>query len=193
MWAGHRQIDKMFTDTGKEEIRLFADRITPANWIFPKTVGEDQRVMKDISEGAKCVVGNLYLNLFFFDEQYEEDSRAGQVTDPMKYWNGAAYGNLAVFYHTEEMVNDGFSWKGTIIHELAHNAADRYLLWKTTRSQFGMAWRPTGFDMHGPEFQRALLVVLRRAIKNDTELTDEVIDEIDSELTEYASFYDDGL
>ena len=189
MWAGHRLIDKMFTDTEKEEIRLFADRITPTNWIFPKTVGESVTIMKDVFKGAKYVVGNVYMELYFFDEQLdEEEPRSGASGDPMRYVKGAAYGSLSILYHTKEMVNDGFSWKGTIIHELAHNAVDRYLLWKA-KPRPSMAMR-VGLEMHGPEFQRALLVMLRRAIKYDTELSDEVIEEIDFEL---GNYYDGSL
>ena len=182
----------MFTDTEQEEIRLFADRITPANWIFPKTVEEGRKVMEDISKGAKSVIGNVYLDLFFHDEEYDGENRLfGEASSPMRCENGAVFGNLAVFYHTEEMIIDNFtsSMKRTIIHELAHNAVERYLLWKT-KSSITMR---VGFDTHGPEFQRALWMMLRRAIKYDTELADEVIEEIDFELDRYAALYDDSL
>ena len=112
----------MFPNAEKIKIKDFAERITPPNW----NISIDDATLK----GGP---GILNIRLFFINRHHEEPLKAGEAHGPMRFYKGAARTELWLYPHGREHNEAGWSWEGTIIHELAHIAVTRLIALKTKR------------------------------------------------------------
>ncbi len=175
----------MFIETEEEELIDFADRITPASWIFPK----------DYDYVHNTTPGNFYIEIKFRSEP-DRKGVAGEVKAIMTYCRGAASLQFHLYSHPNgKDKKESSDRKGTVIHELAHIAVARFALLqkKGRRNEEITVILPSvclefNEDPHGATFQAALTVMLARAIKyaGDT-LTDDTVDNISVDLMMYAA------
>ena len=170
----------------QEEMRQFMDRITPNNWnIFTLETG------KYICD----VAGTLNVLLILKDYTPEDDLfTVARVRGPMSFvrLNGIMTAKIEVWIypHGDLHKEAGTSWKGTIIHELAHVAVYRCVASKKKahKTEGVISLLDVEEEPHGPTFQRALTVMLNRAI---AEFGDEVLEDgVLSELVDDLDYYE---
>jgi hypothetical protein len=170
-----------YTDEIKKELCQFANKITPKNWY----ISTEHHANKDDP-------GTLNIWLLFNDQAHDEDTdRAGGPHDPMRFLNGVAFAEIRLYPLNQNHEGFVLSWKGTIIHELAHIAVDRYGAFKKKiyRPGGAMIARMTEENMHGPTFQKALrLMLVRAASVYGEQVLGNVIDETLSALDMYEVF-----
>ncbi len=164
-------MSEYFSDTEQEEIRQFADRITPKNWnifIHPKDFKYIPGILNiqlyffdvidDFDEHMATVHGPMRVCLIsFFKDHYPEAAEAFQ-----KYGEGSFASSLIGIHPTA-------SWdlEGTIIHELAHVAVDRLKVFqqKPMKKNLSFAFKYPDEDLHGQLFQRFYRILLNRTEK----------------------------
>ena len=162
----------------KKELCQFAKKITPKNW--------------NISiehHGYKGKSGMLNIWLLFHDRAHCTDrGSVGESHSPMRFIGGAAFAEIWLYPLNQDHSDYGISSKGTIIPELAHIAVDRYAAFKEKvyRPDGTMIARMIEEEPHGQNFQRAMRILLNRAISiyGEQELSD-LIDEILFDVDQY--------
>jgi hypothetical protein len=146
-----------------EKMREFMTRITPNNWnIYSNGTG------KYICD----VPGTLNIFLRIKEATFDPGRPLvlGAVHGPMSFvrLNNVMTAKVEVRVYLDKEIRLYFDdWKTTLIHELAHVAEFR---WIALRRKAHRREEDVGvFDLkgvtHGPMFQRALIVMLNRAMK----------------------------
>jgi hypothetical protein len=170
-----------YTDEIKKELCQFANMITPKNW----NVSTEHH-------GFKGESGTLNIWLLFHDKgHYEDVWMLAESHSLIRFLDGAAFADIWLYPLNQN--HEGFvvSYKGTIIHELAHIAVDRYVAFKEKvyRPGGAMIARMTEENMHGLTFQKALrLILVRAASVYGEQVLGSVIDETLSALDMYKVF-----
>jgi hypothetical protein len=171
------------------EIRQFMDGITPNNWNI--YTNEKGRYIHEIA-------GTLNVFLVLKDDTAEDDHlRAGGVLSSMSFvWvDGIVTAKIEVWIclHRDLHGLAGMSWKGTILHELAHVAVHRCVAFrkKAHKTEGDINHHDIEEGSHGRSFQRALTVMLNRAIAafGKEVLGDGVLSELVGDL-DYYDFVD---
>jgi len=167
-------VTECFSDTVQEEVRQFADGITPKNWnifIHPKDFKYISGILNiqlcflnvvddfdDLDEHMAAVHGPMRVCLIsFFKDHYPEAAEAFQ-----QYGDGSFASSLIKIHPTAN-----WDLEGTIIHELAHVAADRFLVFqqKPIKKNLSFAFKDPDEDPHGQLFQRFYRILLNRTAK----------------------------
>jgi len=113
----------LFTDIEREEIRKFAERITPPSW----------NVFLDFKKRRKDP-GILNISLDIRDAHDEKDSIfQAAVRGWMSFCDRIGYVHVVI----QPYVTD---WQGLIIHEFAHLAVYRWVAYKTKVYRKPIAW-----------------------------------------------------
>lgn len=169
-----------------EKMRDFMVRIAPRNWnIYSNATGK-----------YICDVPGT-LNIFLRIKEAPFDPRRpyllGAVHGPMSFvrLNNVMTARVQVYIYLNDEIRLWFSddWRTTLIHELAHVAELRWIAFR--KKAHRMEGEVSVFDLegvtHGPVFQRALIVMLNRAIKafKDQGLAGDVLPETVSDLDYY--------
>jgi hypothetical protein len=168
-----------------EKMREFMTRITPSNWnIYSNGNG------KYICD----VPGTLNIFLRLKEARFDDGPPylLGAVVGPMSFvrLNNVMTARAEVhIYLSEDIRLYCDDWRTTLIHELAHVAEFRWIAFRKkanrTEGEAGV------FDLegvtHGPVFQRALVVMLNRAMMalKDKVLVDNVLPETVGDLDYY--------
>ena len=174
----------MLSDTQKEGIRWFADRITPKSWHV---------ILDPQDERLEAGVLNIHINIegpenevytdFFGRKCYPHENRDGTIWYANKYGNvfhrnqvkpilGMLYGRM-VFKNLKSFGIEGKGkvarivvrlwpylgdWKGTLIHELAHVAVYRYQACRTKNYTHKALFRnPWNLDLKSMLIEERLL------------------------------------
>jgi hypothetical protein len=159
-----------------EKMREFMTRISPNNWnIYSNGTG------KYICDLPGTL--NVFLRLKEMRIEYRHPCILGAVMGPMSFvrLNNVTTARVDVCVYLNEAIRMlfGDNWRTTLIHELAHVAEFRWIAFRKkahkTEGQVGVS------DLegvtHGPVFQRALVVMLNRAMAafGDQVMVDDVL------------------
>jgi hypothetical protein len=152
------------------EIKTFIDSITPKHWIPIVGYKEMKEFFNTVlREQSSDVQGALYLQVLIMDEKnYVDSGRLAECRGPMRFFDGFATCELWIYPH-EGYEKRGISWKGTLIHEIAHIAVNRLMAIKLKEQRRTGTLINSSVDLkenqHGPTFQKALIRMLQRAYR----------------------------
>lgn len=172
----------------KKEIINFIEAIVPKNW----------RIIRDIEDLKRGIEIPLRLNikLFHLDISNEDDPlRIAEIHGGHQCWGKyTGMTELWLYPITDRHKEERLTWKGSIIHELAHVAVDRWLAWKMkVHKNRGIVNSAVDLDepMHeSSTFQNALYTILMRAIRI---LGDKLEEEVINDVNENLEFYGSGM
>ena len=197
---------RMTSAFNKEQIRRFAERITPKSWniilhekdaletsgvlnILLSIQAQDNQVYSD-SYGNKCYeyqgrVGEKYFANRYGDIFHKNQVKPvlGMVLGRMTFKELKSFGGNKKGKHAKIIVQlwpDLGDWRVTLVHELAHVAVYRWRAFVTKDyKKQGLFKRYAGKNLrtniireqlsmenhHGPRFQKALLSLAKRVIR----------------------------
>jgi hypothetical protein len=169
-----------------EKMREFMTRITPSNWnIYSNGTG---KYVCDVPGTL-----NVFLRLKQVALEHGPPYLLGGVIGPMSFvrLNNVMTARVEVCMYLNELIREWFGagWRTTLIHELAHVAELRWIAFR--KKAHRTEGEASVFDLegvtHGPVFQRALVVMLNRAMMafGDEVLVDNVLPETVSDLDYY--------
>ena len=169
-----------------EKMREFMTRITPNNWnIYSNGTG---KYICDIPGTL-----NVFLSLKEMPLEYGPPYLLGAVIGPMSFvrLNNVMTARIEVCMYLNELIREWFGddWRTTLIHELAHVAEFRWIAFrkKAHKTEGQVDVHDLGGVTHGPVFQRALVVMLNRAMAafGDEVLVDDVLPATVRDLDHY--------
>lgn len=159
------------TDAEQEEIIEFANKITPSNWHICSGSPKDWKYEPGILNIILDIDDQDIEELYDLEDE-EDDIFVGQVWGKMRFMHLKNFGIDRKGKIAMAHIVVRAAWGdllGTIVHELAHVAVDRYAAFKTKTYKTGGlglgSYRDVEEDMHGPIFQKALWLIVKRAVK----------------------------
>jgi hypothetical protein len=168
-----------------EKMREFMTRITPKNWnIYSNGAG---KYICDIPGTL-----NVFLSVKEMPLEYGPPYLLGAVIGPMSFvrLNNVMTARVEVCMYLNEAIElFDADWRTTLIHELAHVAEFRWMAFrkKAHRTEGDVGVSDLEEVQHGPVFQRALVVMLNRAVAAFGEhvMVDDVLPETVRDLDYY--------
>lgn len=190
----------------ENEMIQFAKRIVPKNWnvtlneldfkykpgilnlilrsMRQKHSGLDGRIAEvhgpmSITKLSKERI--IYKN---FSSKFQEDRFLKIEQALLTHGDGnIAQQEIWIYPDAEEPENSGCTWKGTLIHELAHVAVNRYAVFKikALRKEICLvdSLQDLEENMHGPYFLKAYEIMIDRAVSTfEDQLEEDVMDDV---------------